>query len=62
MEQKNYNYGKMMTITELIKDLETIKIRDGDLDLQNKTIIEAIHNVALGKHKFQIFNIPTEYV
>lgn len=51
-----------MTITELIKDLETIKIRDGDLDLWNKTIIEAIHNVALGKDKFQIFNIPTKYI
>lgn len=51
-----------MTITELIKDLETIKIRDGDLDIWNKTIIKAIHNVALGKDKFQIFNISTEYV
>ena len=51
-----------MKITELIEDLEIIKARDGDLDLWNKTIIEAIHNIALGKDKFQIFNIPTEYV
>lgn len=51
-----------MKITELIEDLEIIKARDGDLDLWNKTIIEAIHNVALGKDKFQSFNIPTEYI
>ena len=51
-----------MKITKLIEDLEIIKTRDGDLDLWNKTIIEAIHNIALGKDKFQIFNIPTEYV
>jgi hypothetical protein len=51
-----------MTITELIKDLEIIKIRDGDLDLWNKINIESIHNVALEKDKFQIFNIPIKYV
>ena len=51
-----------MTITELIHDLEKIKIREGDLDLWNKTTIECIHNVALEKDKFQIFNIPIKYV
>ena len=57
MSQQN-----QMTITELIKNLEIIKIRDGDLDLWDKTNIESIHNVALEKDKFQIFNIPIEYV
>ncbi len=51
-----------MTITELIKDLETIKIRDGDLDLWDKTTVEGIHNVAIEKSKFQIFNIPINYI
>ena len=51
-----------MTITELIKDLETIKIRDGDLDLWDKITIKNIHNVAIGKDEFQIFNIPIEYI
>lgn len=51
-----------MTITELIKDLETIKLRDGDLDLWDKTTIKSIHNVAIEKDKFQIFNIPIKYV
>lgn len=49
-----------MTITELIKDLEIIKIRDGDL--WDKTTIKNIHNVAIEKDKFQIFNIPINYI
>lgn len=51
-----------MTITELIKDLETIKIRDGNLNLWDKTTVKSIHNVAIGKDKFQIFNIPINYI
>ena len=51
-----------MTITELIKDLETIKIRDGDLNLWDKTTVKSIHNVAIEKDKFQIFNIPIKYI
>lgn len=54
------NLQNQMTITELIKDLEIIKIRDGDL--WDKTTIKNIHNVAIEKDKFQIFNIPINYI
>lgn len=51
-----------MKITELIKDLEIIKTRDGDLDLWDKVTVQGIHNVAIEKDKFQIFNIPINYI
>ncbi len=51
-----------MTVTELIEDLETIKLSDGDLDLYDKITVKDIHNVAIGKYRFHIFNIPIKYI
>ena len=51
-----------MTVTELIEDLETIKLSDGDLDLYDKITVKDIHNAAIGKYRFHIFNIPIKYI
>ena len=35
MEQKNYNYGKIMTIIELINKFEELKSKYGNIEITN---------------------------